>query len=92
MHQKWFNTSIQHHFFYTAIARSTTIENNATKRNLYCQNEKLLQIKQEKRTLNKVTPQNFQMKYQYNLWNNSCNHKTFAIRKTSQILDFSLGL
>ena len=34
------------------------------------------------------------MKYQYNLitWNNSCNHKTFTIRKTSQILDFSIGL
>jgi len=37
---------------------STTIENNVTKKNLYCPHEKLVQIKQ-KRTLNKVTPQTF---------------------------------
>ena len=34
------------------------------------------------------------MKYQCNFiaWNNSCNHKTFTIRKARQILDSSLGL
>jgi len=37
---------------------STTIENNVTKNNIL-PNEKLVQIKQEKRTLNKVTPQTF---------------------------------